>query len=752
MKETPTHYASLRSKGITARTDKQTGNTPPSQKPGQDILQGRDNFAFINSSLDFFSGSGKRTYKITGDYYDYLLSAPQLDRLVYGKGRFSTWRQYLIDAMNSPWRGSCFGMSSVISLTKAGRLTPGFFQPGANKLYDFKFPKDSVTVTNLINYYQLMQATPITNRTLGGSFAPSKNRETIVEAVKKSAYPVLISFDVFLDSDKHYFMGGHTVVGYDIKEVGSNYEIKIWDPNFGMAQSDTLFIGKDFGSDTFGGDTEYPYVTLRTAQKVEDGNYDYRNIQDYLSGKSTGGLSAFSEPDSVQAMAASESATLMTNYADFTITSSDGTSAVVENGKKTGGDLNIGDGVARNEIDSDLWLHFDVPAPGNGTVYTVSPAGINDDYDAYRTSLFCNKENGYYANIESGADGDFVFGSDGSVSAPQLPGTARATIALTMDDDAGDMYTTSVTGAGGADIGLSPAAGGSGGAVASFSGEAQIKVSGVYNSVEFNNVPANSGGVTVTETADEVLLTADGAEIAKQRKGHSIAFHTLGGTPIEALVNIPDGTAATAPKAPEKTGYVFAGWYLDAGYSKAFDFTSRVTANLTLYAKWGNSTTTDTKDEDPPITDTENDDPPAGDGNDAKGSTPSDNGSDAASPNPPASDIQDNTVAPKLSKDAALKTLKISKGKLSPKFKRTKNSYTLKLKKSQSSVRVRATKNAPKATIRVKVGSGKYKTVKSVNQIIKVGKGKSKTLYLKVTAEDGKTVKTYKIKIKRAKK
>jgi uncharacterized repeat protein (TIGR02543 family) len=558
--------------------------TPSSPKPGQDIVQGRDHFAFINTTSHFFKGIGSRTYKVTGDYYEQLLAASQIESWPLS----SMWRQYLIDTMNSSWGGSCFGMSAVVSLTKAGRLTPGFFQPGAGKLYNFSYPRDSQTVTNLINYYQLMQATPITNRTIGGSSSASVNRRAIVEAVKSSAYPVIIGFNIFTDPSKYFLLGGHAVVGYDVKEVGNNYEIKIWDPNYSTAQSNTLIISKDYSSDSFRSGTDYRYITLRTAQKTVDGNYDYKNIQDYLSGKGTSGFSAFGGSDSIQAMAAGESgATLMTNYADFTITSSDGKSAVVENGKKKpGDDLDIGDGVARNEIDAELWIHFDVPAPGVGITYTVSPTGTVES--TYKTALFCKMENGYYANIESGAMGDFVFGADGAVNA-RLSVASQATIALTTDS-VGDMYTTSVTGDGdGGGIGLSPAAGG--GVEASFSGNAQIKTSGDYNFVEFEDVSTDSGNVTITETVNEVILEDGSTKIATATKGHSIAFHTLGGTPIEALVNIPDGTAEKAPKTPELEGYTFAGWYQDENYSKAFSFASAVTSNLTLYAKWDKKTT-----------------------------------------------------------------------------------------------------------------------------------------------------------------
>jgi uncharacterized repeat protein (TIGR02543 family) len=98
---------------------------------GRDIVQGFDTYQFVNATSHFFSGD-RGTYKITGDYYDYLLTAPNSDGGVYVNGVLSTWRQLLIDNMNAKWGGSCFGMAAVLSLTKADRLTPGFFQYGAN--------------------------------------------------------------------------------------------------------------------------------------------------------------------------------------------------------------------------------------------------------------------------------------------------------------------------------------------------------------------------------------------------------------------------------------------------------------------------------------------------------------------------------------------------------------------------------------------------------------------------------------------
>ena len=40
------------------------------------------------------------------------------------------------------------------------------------------------------------------------------------------------------------------------------------------------------------------------------------------------------------------------------------------------------------------------------------------------------------------------------------------------------------------------------------------------------------------------------------------------------------------PENPVRKGYIFGGWYTDAGLTAAYDFNTRVNSNFTLYAKW----------------------------------------------------------------------------------------------------------------------------------------------------------------------
>ena len=66
---------------------------------------------------------------------------------------------------------------------------------------------------------------------------------------------------------------------------------------------------------------------------------------------------------------------------------------------------------------------------------------------------------------------------------------------------------------------------------------------------------------------------------------YTVRFVTDSDTVIEDET-IEEGKSVYSPSAPEKEGYVFDGWYVDSGFSKKFSFPSKVTEDITLYAKW----------------------------------------------------------------------------------------------------------------------------------------------------------------------
>lgn len=66
---------------------------------------------------------------------------------------------------------------------------------------------------------------------------------------------------------------------------------------------------------------------------------------------------------------------------------------------------------------------------------------------------------------------------------------------------------------------------------------------------------------------------------------YSVTFNTNGGSTI-AKETIEANSVLEKPTAPTKEGYDFAGWYTDKELTTVYDFTAKITKNLTLYAAW----------------------------------------------------------------------------------------------------------------------------------------------------------------------
>lgn len=64
-----------------------------------------------------------------------------------------------------------------------------------------------------------------------------------------------------------------------------------------------------------------------------------------------------------------------------------------------------------------------------------------------------------------------------------------------------------------------------------------------------------------------------------------VTFDTDGGSSVDYQYVAINGKA-TLPEPPTKTGYVFVTWFTDTNYTIAFDFSSGITADTTVYAKW----------------------------------------------------------------------------------------------------------------------------------------------------------------------
>ncbi len=69
----------------------------------------------------------------------------------------------------------------------------------------------------------------------------------------------------------------------------------------------------------------------------------------------------------------------------------------------------------------------------------------------------------------------------------------------------------------------------------------------------------------------------------------TVTFNSNGGSSV-AKQTVENGDKVTKPKDPTRSGYTFKGWYTDKALTKAFNFSTVITSNVTLYAKWAQST------------------------------------------------------------------------------------------------------------------------------------------------------------------
>jgi len=77
-------------------------------------------------------------------------------------------------------------------------------------------------------------------------------------------------------------------------------------------------------------------------------------------------------------------------------------------------------------------------------------------------------------------------------------------------------------------------------------------------------------------------------QVPEQITTYNVIFNTNGGSLISGQT-VESGKTIVKPNDPTKQGYVFKGWYSDLNLEKAYDFSSTVSDNITLYAKWNNA-------------------------------------------------------------------------------------------------------------------------------------------------------------------
>jgi len=126
-----------------------------------------------------------------------------------------------------------------------------------------------------------------------------------------------------------------------------------------------------------------------------------------------------------------------------------------------------------------------------------------------------------------------------------------------------------------------------------------------HGTLNFSGATSGSGGsdiipggaITYTPTAGYSgsdsfsIQVSDGTATATRTIGVTVnptctvTFISNGGSPVDSQT-VAYNTTATAPATPTRIGYAFGGWYSDSELTTTFNFSTPITGDTTLYAKW----------------------------------------------------------------------------------------------------------------------------------------------------------------------
>ena len=88
----------------------------------------------------------------------------------------------------------------------------------------------------------------------------------------------------------------------------------------------------------------------------------------------------------------------------------------------------------------------------------------------------------------------------------------------------------------------------------------------------------------IADASGNLYYINDSGTLFKLNGGIKVSFETGEGSKVD-FQTTADGKL-TKPADPTREGYTFGGWYTDEACTQAYDFSTPVAADLTLYAKW----------------------------------------------------------------------------------------------------------------------------------------------------------------------
>lgn len=184
-----------------------------------DFQYKRDNWSFDNSGDNF-----------THDKY--YLNSNDASQLLKGLSIIEKAR--ITFSRYSDWHGSCYGMTALATLVKAGEVSSNRLPGNPSNLYKAANPNKNYNIESAINYYQLLQDTEVIQQ-VKAAYSRLTQSEIIREMIAINRNndcnitPFLLGFSgTFWGTDD----GGHAIMVYDCKKGNYTWNSLTYDTMF----------------------------------------------------------------------------------------------------------------------------------------------------------------------------------------------------------------------------------------------------------------------------------------------------------------------------------------------------------------------------------------------------------------------------------------------------------------------------------------------------------------------------------------
>ena len=232
--------------------------------------------------------------------------------------------------------------------------------------------------------------------------------------------------------------------------------------------------------------------------------------------------------------------------------------------------ITVSEARVRVYIDNELVKTYTVPTSGSGLSWHVCDIV---DGDTLVDGSGIQSETPY-ATGRGGTTGGTSSGSgSGSASGAGSSGTGTSSVGTT--------YTASVATTTNGMVAVNPERATAGNAVTISVTPTDGYELDTLTVKDTNNNPVSVTNNTFTMPSGNVTITAT----FKALPSYTVTFDTDGGSSVSSQA-VRSGKTASKPTNPTRGGYTFIGWYTDNAHTTAYNFSSVVTANITLYAKW----------------------------------------------------------------------------------------------------------------------------------------------------------------------